>query len=347
MISNKLKEKKKFDEQLRPSYVGKTLNIEITSKCNEKCIYCFHDINGSHGKMKNIDSELFYRVTKEAYELGVTDVGLYLSGEPLLNPDVYDYVKYLKDIGFKYVYLSTNGLLCTPQNLRKLVEAGIDSIKFSLAAATKENFLKHHGVDAFEVVKENVKYAYEYRKQSGKKYALYAFCILTRFNKDERELMEQEYGPCVDEIIFTNVLDSVIPIKGFREYLMLEQDAAMNPKPRAVMPCPLAFNTIAVDEDGYLMICCTKSKSAKVADLNKVSLKEGLYSDEFISLRRRLINKDVKGLVCEACCTTNGENLKEIKTLIDIDDNVEIVEHLDATEEIRRRFLQGKENQNC
>lgn len=344
MISDKLKEKDIFDKKLCPDYTGKTLNIEITSKCNEKCIYCYHEINGSHGKMKNIDSELFYRVTKEAYDLGVTDVGLYLSGEPLMNPNVYDYVKYLKDLGFKYVYISTNGVLCTPENLRKLVEAGIDSIKFSLAAATRENFLKHHGVDAFELVRKNVRYAYEYRKQSGKKFALYAFCIMTRFNNDERNLMEQEYGLYTDEIIFVNVLDSIVPIKGFKEYLMLEEDVAKDPKPMVTLPCPLAFNTIAVDEDGYLMICCTKSKAARVADLNKVSLKEGLYSDEFISLRQKLIDKDVKGIICEACCTTNGENIKEMKTLIDIDNSVEIVEHLDATEEIKRRFLQGKEN---
>ncbi len=347
MISDKLNAKKFFEEDLCPSYEGKTLNIEITSKCNEKCIYCQYEVNGSHGKMKNIDSELFYRVTKEAYELGITDVGLYLSGEPLMNPNVYDYVKYLKDLGFSYVYISTNGLLCTPENLRKLAEAGIDSIKFSLAGATRENFMKHHGVDAFELVRDNVRYAYEYRKQSGKKYALYAFCILTRFNKDEEDLMRQEYGPYVDEIMFVNVLDHIIPIRGFREYLMMEEDVKSDYKPRVTLPCPIAFNTIAVDEDGYLQICCFKSKSAKVADLNKVSLKEGLYSDAFVSLRRRHVNKDVKGLFCEACCTRNGENMKEIKTLIDMDDNVEVVEHLDATDEIKKRFFSEGEIEKC
>lgn len=347
MISEKINDKNFFEKELRPSYAGKTLNIEITSKCNEKCIYCLHDINGSHGKMKNIDSELFYRVTKEAYELGVTDVGLYLSGEPLLNPNVYDYVKYLKDLGFRYVYISTNGLLCTPQNLRKLVDAGIDSIKFSLAGATRESFRKHHGVDAFELVRENIRYAYEYRKQSNKKYVLYAFCILTQFNIDERDLMQQEYGSYVDEIMFVNVLDCVVPIRGFKEYLMLEEDVKGDDKPRVTLPCPIAFNTIAVDEDGYLQICCSKSKSAKVADLNKVSLKEGLYSDAFISLRKRLINKDVKGLICEACCTRNGENMTEIKTLIDIDNNVDVIEHLDVTDEIRKRFLSEKEIEKC
>ncbi len=344
MISDKLKEKKIFEEELRPDYSGKTLNIEITSKCNEKCIYCSYEVGGTHNRLKNIDSDLFYRITKEAYDLGITDVGLYLSGEPLMNPNIYNYVKYLKELGFKYVYISTNGLLCTPQNLRKLVEAGIDSIKFSLAAATKDSFVKHHGVDAFEIVRDNMKYAYEYRKQTGKKYALYAFCILTQFNRNEKIMMQKEYGEYVDEIMFVNVIDYIIPVKGFREYLMLDEDKMKDPEPRIDLPCSLAFNTIVVDEDGYLHTCCYKHKSSIVADLNKVSLKEGLYSDEFISIRRRLLEKDVKGLICEACCTTNGENMKEVKTLIDIDNNVEVIEHLDATEEIRRRFLQGKEN---
>ncbi|MCI8780260.1 MAG: radical SAM protein [Lachnospiraceae bacterium] len=340
MITDKISQKQDYERELRPDYSGKTLNIEITTRCNEKCIYCYHEVKGTHGNLKNIDEELFYRVTKEAYELGITDVGLYMAGEPLMNPKVYDYVKYLKGLGFRYVYISTNGLLCTPENLEKLAEAGIDSVKFSLAAATKDNFIKHHGVDGFELVKNNLKYAFEYRGKSQKKYGLYAFCILTKFNIEEKELMEQEYGPYVDEIVFTNVLDHMVPIKGFQEYLMFDEDVA-NQKPRRPLPCPLAFNTVAVDEEGFLHICCSSNRdSTKIADLRKMSLKEGLYSEEYVALRKRLIQGEIAGTYCEVCCK-GGENINQVNNLIELESgSVEIIPHLDATDEIRRRFIE-------
>lgn len=339
MISDKLKEKNDFKAQeLYPDYTGKTLNIEITTKCNEKCIYCYHEARGAHKKIKNIDEDFFYRVTKEAYDLGITDVGLYMAGEPLLNPKVYDYVRYLKELGFPYVYISTNGLLCTPENLRKLVEAGIDSIKFSLAGATRDTFFKHHGVDAFELVRDNIKYAYEYRNSIGKTYGLYAFFIITKFNVGEKLIMEREFAPFFDEIIFANVLDHMIPIKGFKEFLLLDEDI-INEKPRRTMPCSLAFNNIAIDEDGFLHICCSSNReSTKIADLNKMSLKDGVYSEEYVAIRKQILENKIKGTFCEICCR-GGVDIYQVNNLMELDSGVvELLPHLDVTEEIQKRF---------
>lgn len=340
MISDKLEKRNSCERDLHPDYTGKTLNIEITTRCNEKCIYCFYELEGTHERFKNIDERFFYRVTKEAYELGITDVGLYMTGEPLMNPKVYDYVKYLKDLGFAYVYISTNGLLCTPENLRRLVEAGVDSIKFSLAAATKNSFIKHHGVDAFELVRDNIKYAYEYRENTGAEFGLYAFCIITKFNVHEKELMEQEYGPYLDEIVFTNVLDNIVPTKGVKEFLMLDEDVKEN-KPRGEMPCPLVFNGIAIDENGFLHICCSANReSTKIADLNKMSLKEGVYSDQYVAFRKRILDNDITGTFCEICC--NGStDISQVDNLIELESgSVEVLPHLDATEEIKKRFIE-------
>ena len=187
MISDKIMAHSLTDKYvLKPDFHGATLNIEISNLCNEKCIYCEYSALGQHKAGGFINEELFYRVTKEAKLLGVTDVGLYMTGEPLTNPKVYDYIEYLKkQLKYEYVYISTNGILCTPDNLIKMVDAGIDSIKFSVSSSIKENFQKHHGVDAFDKVYENVKFAFEYRKKHNLNYKLYMFSIITIYNVDE------------------------------------------------------------------------------------------------------------------------------------------------------------------
>ncbi len=84
------------NKSLYPSYKGKSMIIEITNKCNQKCIFCTYSVRGIHDEGKFIDEELFYRLAKEGRDMGIEDFGIYISGEPLMNPKVYDYIRYLK-----------------------------------------------------------------------------------------------------------------------------------------------------------------------------------------------------------------------------------------------------------
>ncbi len=295
---------------LYPSFIGKTMNIEITSSCNEKCIYCQYSTKGFHSDKKMIDDELFYRITREAKELGITDIGLYMTAEPLMNPKVYEYTRFLKkELQFPYVYTSTNGVLLTPENLVKLVDAGIDSIKFSVSAATAETFKKHHGLDAFNQVLNNIKFANQYRKENNLDYKLFMFSILTRYNEHERDAIFDLYSPYLDEIVFSNVMSSPSVI-GVEKYL-----SVIESKPTIVkdingktLPCMQLFERIVVNEDGFLCACCheTRSNLTKLEDLNKMSLKDAVYGDKMLALRKRHLEKDVEGIYCMNCI--NGTN---------------------------------------
>lgn len=340
LISEKLKNQiNKVDYNLYPSYKGKTLNIEITSRCNEKCIYCKYYAQGLHKQNRLIDDEFFHRITKEAFELGITDVGLYITAEPLMNPKVYEYVDYLKnELGFPYVYISTNGIMLTPDNLEKLVKNGIDSIKFSISAANRESFIKHHGIDAFDKVLSNVKYAYEYRKKHHLGYKLFMFSIITRFNEMEKEEINKLYSPYVDEIILSNVI-STKAVKGVEEYLSVHnaEDCATSGMAR-MLPCKPLFNRIVINEKGYLLSCCydVRTNMTAVADLNKVSLKEGVYGKEMVALRKKHLENKIEHIICNYCIHNVEEEIYPLNDNLGIPNC--IIEPIDMSEEIKARF---------
>lgn len=337
-FSEKLESACEIEEQnksLTPSFVGKTLNIEISNYCNEDCIYCIYAAQGIHKKGKLIDESLFKHITREAYELGITDVGLYMKGEPLINPKICDYIYYLKkEIGFSYVYISTNGILLNKQKLIDLVNAGIDSIKFSLSAVDCASFIKHHGVDKYEVVVQNIQNAYEYRKQNNLNYKLYMFVILTKYNVEQKHLFEEQFSPYVDEIVFSSVLDGIIELKGLKEYLMIDdQHCGSNS-----LPCPDLFNRIAIDEDGYLCLCCFSGHSlTRVLDIKKMKLKDALYSKEMQEIRKRHIQGKVEHTICNRCVYGIKETMYSFNP--DISTEAFYIESIDREDEIKKRFL--------
>lgn len=337
-ITQKLEEKRNINIDLYPDFTGKTLSIEISSGCNEKCIYCQYYAQGAHKKYRFIDDELFYRVTKEAKELGITDVGLYITGEPLTNPKVYDYVAYLKNIvQFDYVYISTNGLLLTPSNLVKLVDAGIDSIKFSVSGYDKESFLQHHGVDGFDLVYENIKNAYEYRKEKHLTYKLYMFSIITKYNEHYKEKFKALYEPYVDELVLADVMEN--GIKGVEKLLPQNRNSkSATAGLTKTIPCKDLFNRIAINQEGYLMACCydTTSRMSIVEDLKKCSLKEAVYGERMVAVRKRHMDKNICHTICNYCVNGIVEEMEPFAPQLGFEN--ETVSIIDISGKIDERF---------
>ncbi len=77
-------------------------------------------------------------------------------GEPMLVKDLPRMVRYLKDRG-TYVLFNTNGTVLNDRNGRALIDAGLDELRVSLDASTRESYLAVRGVDYFERILENVR----------------------------------------------------------------------------------------------------------------------------------------------------------------------------------------------
>ena len=133
----------------------RSLNIELNSSCNHKCIFCpFHGKYGeSHPKPAVIPLEKAKMIVDQAKKLGIgeKEVGFYLAGEAFLYKDLAEIIAYTKNAGFDYLFLTTNGALATPQKMKDVLDAGLDSIRFSINAADRDTYLEIHGRDDFDL----------------------------------------------------------------------------------------------------------------------------------------------------------------------------------------------------
>lgn len=289
-----------IDLSINPPFPDKRFNIELSNVCNHQCVFCTN--KNLRREKRFIDETLLYRILQEAYDLGVYEVGYQIMGEPFASKNLDVYIKKAKTIGYSYVYITTNGSLAVPNRLMEVVDAGLDSIKFSINAATRESYELVHGQDDFEKVIQNVMFCNEYRKTSGKHYKIYASFVVTKNSSLEIKEFKRKYAHLFDDIAFYAVMS--------RAGLVPEYEGISKYKIEASKTCLQPFNAIHVTCEGYLVPCCVDANLELVtADLNNVSLKEAWYCDEMTQLRKLFINGKISNIhpQCRKCLESGSD----------------------------------------
>lgn len=279
---------------LEPTFPYSNFLIELSNACNHKCIFCTHQkMKRSVGKMT---LEMSRSVLQQAYDLGTREVGFYATGEPFIVPELAEHVRIAKDIGFTYVYLTTNGSLATPEKIKAVVDSGLDSLKFSINAPERELYAFIHGHDDFDKVVEHLKYAAEYRKTFGKNYKLYITGIMTRYTEHTKDTYFEVFKDLADEIVFKDVYNQGGNMPEIDELLRCCNDD------ETYRRCNLPFDSIYITHEGYLSVCNADYENMLVvADLNTTSLKDGWYGEKMKSVRQMFLDDDMRNTVCNGC----------------------------------------------
>lgn len=297
-LSEKIKNKYSPEDEifcLNPPVPVRHVQIEISNLCNYQCIFCPR--TKTVRKKGMIDEALFYRLLQEVYDFGAREMSFHYSGDPFLHPKLAEYVKKAKEIGYSYVYIDTNGANAVPEKIRAVIDSGVDSIKFSVNAGTKETYKFIHGVDALDTVLKNVYYCDQYRKEVNSEMKLFVSCVYTKYTQNEREKISDLFYFC-DEVIFQPAADFSGVMPEVNELLKGEGDNNYS----NVCPCPMIFGGIYITYEGLLSACCTNfDNHVVVADLKKMSLKNAWYGERMTELRKRHLDNNLKGLVCYNC----------------------------------------------
>ena len=114
------------------------VQIESTNICNAKCVFCPRD--DMHRRQGVMSFELFKKIVDECAELGITHVRVHNYGEPFIDRQLVEKVRYAKQKGIKEVGMISNGSLITEEVARGMIEAGLDAINISVDAGGKEVF---------------------------------------------------------------------------------------------------------------------------------------------------------------------------------------------------------------
>lgn len=119
------------------------LTLEVTSQCNLRCCHCYIENRLSSSSCWRISLQKIKEVVNEARKLNAITVVI-TGGEPMMHPNFFDIVKFVKEIGF-IVFLKTNGTMINSRNV-KLLKENVDNIILSRYGCSRETYEAVTGV---------------------------------------------------------------------------------------------------------------------------------------------------------------------------------------------------------
>jgi organic radical activating enzyme len=305
MITSRIDEVTGIPLRYRQAYLPAPISckIELSAECNLNCRYCVRTVRESSGMM---DRAFYSRLIRELKDAGVKEVGLFFIGESFLVKWLPEAIAEARDVGIEYIFLTTNGSAATPARIKQCMEAGLDSLKFSMNFYSAAQLADVAQVDGKYWMKaiDNLKAARRIRDEGGYKCKLYASSIELFGNQAEAmQDLVREISPYVDEHYW-------LPLFGMQG---ASRTAGMKPTPgnpgrsgkmRDPLPCWSVHTEAHVTVDGKLAACCFGSGidgDLIMADLKEVSFKQGWNSPAFQELRKAHLAKDVSGTACANC----------------------------------------------
>jgi len=108
---------------------------------------------------------------------GVKELGLFYLGESMLYHKLPEAIEFAKEQGIEYVFLTTNGFRADKEKLRKLFNAGLDSLKFSYNYPSREVCKESTGVDAYHNIITNIREAWKLRDKWDYDVGIYASSV--------------------------------------------------------------------------------------------------------------------------------------------------------------------------
>ena len=128
--------------------------FEVTSKCNQNCIYCYNVWKYRKYPVGQIDLNSWKKIVlKLKEETKVENISI-SGGEPLLYSEVFELVNFIKKQKINVNFL-TNGSLINEYVAKKLVN-DVSLFEISLVASDRRGHKKLKGVDDFDKVLEGI-----------------------------------------------------------------------------------------------------------------------------------------------------------------------------------------------
>lgn len=275
------------------------VQIESTNLCNAKCVFCPRD--EMHRRQGIMDMDLFKKVVDECAALGITHVRVHNYGEPFLDRQLVEKVRYAKSRGIAEVGMISNGSLITEEIARGMIEAGLDAINISVDAAGKETFERTRVHLEYETVVGNIRTLARLRRDMGRRRPKLILSFVRQSDSADEQNFIREWSQIADKIHITD---------------MHNWAGTLNTRSDVQFPCYRLWLTFTVLWDGRVSLCCADFDGRHIlGDLRTSTIEEIWNGPAYRAVRRQQLENGGPE-ICRSCDLPKKDSPLWVKRLI-------------------------------
>jgi MoaA/NifB/PqqE/SkfB family radical SAM enzyme len=156
--------------------------IEVTNRCNLLCETCPRTYF-QREPLKSLSLKEFITIAEQFPQM--QRVLLHGIGEPLLNRELPEIIRYLKGRNVE-VIINSNGTLLTPEWQKNLIESGLDQYRCSIDGATDETYARIRGAALLPKLRKGLEGLVKTKERLGAITPhISIWCVATRENLQE------------------------------------------------------------------------------------------------------------------------------------------------------------------
>jgi len=284
----------KHREKFTMTEFPETLFIENTAQCNAHCTICPRE--RLTRRQAPMSMELFQRILGQImpFAKSVKRVDLHGFGEPMIDELLPERIRLVKALGIRHVHIVSNGSKLDGKYALSLLDAGLDSIKFSFYGAEKDGYERlMRGLD-YDLVLENINNFLKLRNEGGYGTKVIVQNLVADFNPaaDYCESWKSQFhglrlGAYGNKKDYGELSGDLLRLGGLHNYG--DGKEFMENTLGGYRPCYWPFRTMVINNMG-LVVPCTYDFDSKIilGDLNASSIHTVWNSVRMNEFRRNM-----------------------------------------------------------
>lgn len=258
-----------------------SLTIEPVNSCNLRCQMCPVN-NGMKRKKELMNFDLFKKIIDDNPNLEF--ILLFLWGEPLLHPKIFEMIEYIAKKGIRPV-LTTNSTLFTPKIINKIAKSKLDRITISMDGI-KDTYEKIRGV-SYAQTEKNVMNLIAARNRTKSAVKIDLTMVITKDSEGNVDSFIKRWKGVVDRIQLQPSIELVDKKLANRN----KQDRCRE----------LWRGNLVVLSNGYIVPCCVDYEGVmKIGDAKEKRIVDILNCQPMQKLREDH-NRGKFTLACRYC----------------------------------------------
>ncbi|GAB6126689.1 radical SAM protein [Humidesulfovibrio idahonensis] len=287
----------------------RVIDVELTNTCNFHCLMCPVGTSVQVRPKGIMSDEVFESVLDQAAQ-HKTPLRFILWGEPTLHPKWLDWMERAVARGL-LVHFNTNGSRIGEADMRRLVQAGVQSMKFSFQGVDGKSYREMRNTDYFEELMAKVKLLHDVRGEAAYPY-IHVSTTITYEGPELVAAFRERVSAFTDKITVGRTELERFDIS--KAKLSEQERAALSHMKgeeqlvRKHPQCPEVFDKLSVYWDGRVSACCRDFDGAMlVGDVRKTPLAEIWKAEKLAFYREHLAKGEYDRFeLCKVCWDYHG-----------------------------------------